>query len=66
MKLFTHGLLHLLLFVSLSYTLQEQLPVVPHDSLEVPGDNPLVYCQDPDDYILDINHVDLAPNPPEA
>lgn len=30
----------------------------------VKGDNPLRYCVDPKDYILDIDYVDLAPNPP--
>jgi hypothetical protein len=30
----------------------------------VPGDNPLKFCHDPSDFILTIDHVDLAPNPP--
>ncbi|KAI9791177.1 MAG: Phosphatidylglycerol/phosphatidylinositol transfer protein [Candelina submexicana] len=33
---------------------------------KVPGDNPLTYCSDPKDYLLAIDHVNLAPNPPEA
>ena len=65
MELFIHSLL-LLLFASLSHSLREQLPIAPHDSLEVPGKNPLLYCQDPKDYILDIYYIELAPNPPKA
>ena len=34
--------------------------------LEVPGDNPLVFCSAPESYILEIEYVDLVPNPPEA
>ncbi|KAL8702473.1 MAG: hypothetical protein Q9201_004345 [Fulgogasparrea decipioides] len=34
--------------------------------LSVPGDNPLVFCSDPSDFILTIDNVDLDPNPPEA
>lgn len=34
--------------------------------LSVPGENPLVYCADPKDYILSIEKVDLDPNPPAA
>lgn len=30
----------------------------------VPGDQPLNFCKDPKDYILEIHHVDLIPNPP--
>ena len=33
---------------------------------EVPGDNPMVFCQDTSDYILTIDYVDLSPNPPIA
>jgi hypothetical protein len=32
----------------------------------VPGDNPLEFCQPPVDYLLEIDNVDLAPNPPKA
>ena len=42
---------------------QSVLDEEPH---AVPGDNPLIYCASPDDYILDIESVDLKPNPPEA
>lgn len=34
------------------------------NDLEVPGDNPLEFCQKTDDYSLTINKVDLTPNPP--
>ena len=34
------------------------------DSLKVPGDNPLEFCDNSDDFILTINNVDLEPNPP--
>jgi len=32
----------------------------------VPGDNPLMFCQDPTDYLLNITNVDIDPNPPLA
>lgn len=32
----------------------------------VDGDNPLSYCGDPSSYILQIDTVNLQPNPPEA
>ena len=35
-------------------------------SLAVPGENPLVFCEDPKDDILIVEKVDLSPNPPEA
>ena len=34
--------------------------------LDVPGDNPLQFCQATSDYILLIQNVDLAPNPPKS
>ena len=33
---------------------------------EVPGENPLEFCEDTGDYLLDIKSVDLDPNPPKA
>ncbi|KAI9677743.1 MAG: Phosphatidylglycerol/phosphatidylinositol transfer protein [Trizodia sp. TS-e1964] len=36
------------------------------DGLSVPGENPLKYCETPHDWVLDIEKVDLSPNPPEA
>jgi hypothetical protein len=35
-----------------------------NDAFKVPGDNPLYFCEDPKSYILDIENVDLDPNPP--
>ena len=35
------------------------------DDHSVDGDNPLHFCQDPKDYSLDIEYVNLIPNPPE-
>ena len=34
------------------------------DSHPVPGENPLQHCQDPKDDILELESVDLDPNPP--
>ncbi|KAI9732661.1 MAG: Phosphatidylglycerol/phosphatidylinositol transfer protein [Cirrosporium novae-zelandiae] len=34
--------------------------------LAVPGNNPLLYCQKSTDDILEIDYVDLNPNPPAA
>jgi len=36
------------------------------EPLPVKGDNPLLYCAAPAEYILDIDYVDLSPNPPSA
>lgn len=38
------------------------------DSYKVPGDNPLYYCEDPESskYILEVENVDIDPNPPKA
>lgn len=30
----------------------------------IPGENPLVYCEAADDYILDIDYINIKPNPP--
>lgn len=38
-----------------------QDPIAISDADEVPGDNPLVYCDDPKDNILSIDHADLTP-----
>ncbi|RJE27064.1 phosphatidylglycerol phosphatidylinositol transfer protein [Aspergillus sclerotialis] len=44
-----------------------QSPIkVEHSSLPVHGNNPLTYCNDPSNYILKIENVDLSPNPPQA
>lgn len=34
------------------------------EDYKVPGDNPLHFCADPKDDILEIKKVDLSPNPP--
>lgn len=39
---------------------------VDDDKYSVPGENPLDFCSDPSDYILEIEKVDLDPNPPSA
>ena len=31
----------------------------------IPGDNPLTYCESTEDYILDIEYVNITPNPPK-
>lgn len=36
------------------------------DPTPVPGSNPLLFCDKPEDYLLDIKNVDLLPNPPLA
>ncbi|QIW99978.1 hypothetical protein AMS68_005496 [Peltaster fructicola] len=38
------------------------------DSYKVPGDNPLYYCDNPETekYILEVESVDIDPNPPKA
>ena len=36
------------------------------EAFPVPGDNPLQFCAEPKDQILEIDSVDLSPNPPAA
>lgn len=36
------------------------------DTYDVPGENPLHHCQDPEGDILILENVDLDPNPPQA
>lgn len=36
------------------------------DDHPVPGENPLIFCQNDKDYSLKISNVDLTPNPPSA
>ncbi|KAJ5273231.1 hypothetical protein N7478_008356 [Penicillium angulare] len=45
---------------------QATLRVNTDDKPKVPGDNPLNYCKSPSDYVLQIDNVDLDPNPPAA
>lgn len=35
-----------------------------NEEFKVPGDNPLYFCSDPKDDLLEIEKVDLDPNPP--
>ncbi|KAI9663029.1 MAG: Phosphatidylglycerol/phosphatidylinositol transfer protein [Bathelium mastoideum] len=41
-----------------------QVAINDDPDLKVPGDNPLTFCNKPDDNILTIDKVDLDPNPP--
>jgi hypothetical protein len=43
-----------------------QLRLKTDDPLSVPGENPLLFCEDPSDNILEIIKADLSPNPPKA
>ncbi|KAF4771486.1 hypothetical protein HAV15_004265 [Penicillium sp. str.  len=43
---------------------QASLKVNDNEKYPVNGDNPLQYCAKPDNYKLEIESVDLAPNPP--
>ncbi|KAJ5087647.1 Phosphatidylglycerol/phosphatidylinositol transfer protein [Penicillium angulare] len=45
---------------------QATLRVNTDEKPKVPGDNPLNYCKPPSDYVLQIDNVDLDPNPPAA
>lgn len=65
MKLLVSSLA-LFALVTHSFETEEQRLISQDDSLDVPGDNPFVYCQDPKNYILDIDCIDLSPNPPKA
>lgn len=38
--------------------------ILADDDLDVPGENPLKFCNNIDKYTLTINYVDLTPNPP--
>jgi hypothetical protein len=35
------------------------------EDFPVEGDNPLGFCNNPEDYSLEIKSVDLSPNPPK-
>ncbi|KAA8650640.1 hypothetical protein EYZ11_002801 [Aspergillus tanneri] len=41
-----------------------QVPIQLDDATLVPGDNPLEYCTDPASDVIQIESVDLSPNPP--
>lgn len=51
---------------SLPLLAPEQSPIKTADkNFPVDGDNPLTYCSDPSNNILEIQSVDLSPNPPQ-
>ncbi|ERF72414.1 hypothetical protein EPUS_06043 [Endocarpon pusillum Z07020] len=62
----------LLPFLSASLVASKSFSVFSHDqaplanSFDVPGKNPLKFCGNPKNYILDIDKVDLDPNPPKS
>lgn len=55
-----------LLAVSVAATPSWPGQVKIQEDFKVPGDNPLYFCADPKDNLLEIENVDLSPNPPEA
>ena len=67
MRLVATGLTLLLSCVAISHSLSflKSDQRVLDDQLSVPGDNPLKYCNE-ESTILEIDYVDLTPNPPEA
>ena len=60
------SLLPAFLFTSLTLASSSQVTFTDDDKLNVPGANPLKFCADPSDYILELSNVDLDPNPPQA
>jgi hypothetical protein len=54
--------------ITFEFNHQTPLKLQLEDPVEfpVPGDNPLLFCEAPDDYLLEIDKVDLDPNPPSA
>ncbi|KAF2152050.1 Phosphatidylglycerol/phosphatidylinositol transfer protein [Myriangium duriaei CBS 260.36] len=59
-SLFTLGL------CAATATARSSQATLTEDKPDVPGKNPLKFCAQPDDYILEIKKADLSPNPPEA
>lgn len=56
-----------LLFTTLTIAGNDQVALKPTtQDLKVPGKNPLTFCEAPDNYILNLDNVDLDPNPPQA
>ncbi|KAF2663209.1 hypothetical protein BT63DRAFT_380452 [Microthyrium microscopicum] len=45
---------------------QGQIRLSADEPNPVPGDNPLLFCEEPSKYILQIDNVDISPNPPKA
>jgi hypothetical protein len=62
----TAFLLSLVFAVSVAATPSWPGQVKIQEDYKVPGDNPLYFCADPEDDLLEIEKVDLSPNPPEA
>lgn len=44
---------------------QASLHADSNEDIPVPGTNPLKYCQNPSNYLIEIDSVDLVPNPPQ-
>jgi len=74
MKLFSTTATLLLLLAPLpisatpfGFLFDAQSPITAEDKpIPVDGENPLIYCADPSPNILEIQSVDLTPNPPRA
>lgn len=64
---FVIAVLSLVLFSATSNTLSFRGgdQTILDEKYSVPGDNPLSFCQEPSGYVLNIDHVDLTPNPPK-
>lgn len=44
----------------------EDIPIPPEEGAKIPGNNPLYLCSaEQDDDIVEIEELDLAPNPPK-
>ncbi|KAF2725753.1 hypothetical protein K431DRAFT_280469 [Polychaeton citri CBS 116435] len=50
---------------ALSFFQGNQISVL-EEGLDIPGENPLKHCENPEHDILDLKKVDLDPNPPAA
>ncbi|KAL9089480.1 MAG: hypothetical protein Q9159_002520 [Coniocarpon cinnabarinum] len=60
------SLLPAFLLSTLAFASTSQVALQDDSKLDVPGSNPLKFCEDPSNYLLDIDNVDLDPNPPKA
>ena len=49
-------------FMDFQYPIKDN---VDSTAVNVPGENPLNFCDDPSTYLVDIDSVDLDPNPPK-
>lgn len=61
-----YNLLPAFLLSTLALASSSQVTLQDEPDLDVPGSNPLKYCADPKDYLLELDNVDLDPNPPKA